>query len=237
MQPWQLFPADNRGAKIMNILKAVGPSSQGKLIMWRFKHIEPSCCRRCCYSFKEARILNLKGKQKKPGRWSFACTSWFCFYDETIKILPLIWTPPPRKNPLGVAAVNVQPPSSKSIPQGPLVMLKLYPLDLSPLPGGAKWTFVMDGAAGALREEGACLPGSGGFSSLLVPAAHGTFCGTHLSEFGGTFPGVPRKFCQSPNQLPEKYSRFLMHWPVPQLDLRGWFIASFIITLLNRRFQ
>lgn len=83
-------------------------------------------------------------------------------------------------------------------------MLKLYPLDLSPLPGGAKWTFVMDGAAGALREEGACLPCSGGFSSLLVPAAQGTFCGTHLSEFGGTFPGVPRKFCQSPSQLPGK---------------------------------
>ena len=55
------------------------------------------------------------------------------------------------------------------------------------------------GAVEAPPEEGLCLPGSGAFSSLLVPTAHGISRG---SEFSGSIPGGHQEVLQSPSQLP-----------------------------------
>lgn len=45
------------------------------------------------------------------------------------------------------------------------------------------------GAAGAVREKVVCLPGSGIFLSLPVPAAVGTSCGAHLSQLRSSLTG------------------------------------------------
>ena len=59
------------------------------------------------------------------------------------------------------------------------------------------------GAVEAPPEEGLCLPGSGAFSSLLVPTAHGISRG---SEFSGSIPGGHQEVLPSPSQLPGKYT-------------------------------
>lgn len=63
------------------------------------------------------------------------------------------------------------------------VVLEPDPEDLCALPGGPMQSFVTGGAAGEVREAVVCLPGSGVFLSLLVPAAAGTSRGTHLRRF------------------------------------------------------
>lgn len=54
------------------------------------------------------------------------------------------------------------------------------------------------GAARTLQEEGASPPGSGGFSSLLVLAAHRTSYGTHSSELSNTVIGGYQKVPPEP---------------------------------------
>lgn len=108
---------------------------------------------------------------------------------------------------MGVSVVDLQPPSSKSTPHGPACDAGARSSGHFP---SARWHSVdlrHDSTAGTQREEGPCLPGSGAFSFLLVPAAYNrTSRGPRLSEFSGILPGGYQQVLQSPSQLPGKYN-------------------------------
>ena len=133
----------------------------------------------------------------------------------------------PTPHPMGVSVVDLQPPSSKSTPHGPACDAGVGSSGHFP---SARWHSVdlcHDSTAGTLREEGPCLPGSGAFSSLLVPAAHRTSRGTRLSEFSGILPGGYQEVLQSPSQLPGKYNtRWLGRCPSRTPEGGSWLVLS-----------